>query len=126
MSYKYLAEAIFFLGVVIGLIKWIGRTFAELSGPKTSRESENMFLARVMQEHGARTGASAGTIASSPSASRVTTAAIVVHCPACGAALNRVANSLPFAADCDACGRHVSVRGDGPGRLSVVVTDANR
>ena len=138
MSYKYLAEAIFFLGVAIGLVKWIGHTLVETAGPKASRETEEMFLARMMSEHlaknggtGAGAGAGAGTGAAGPEGelkpvARATTGAITAHCPMCGAVLNSVPNVLPFAADCGWCGRHVNVRGDGPGRISVVAIEANR
>ena len=143
MSYKYLAEAIFFLGVAIGLVKWIGHTLVETAGPKASRESEEMFLARMMSEHLAKNGGAgaggdagigagggAGNVAAGPEGARkpvarATTGAITAHCPGCGAVLNTVPNLLPFAADCRGCGRRVNVRGDGPGRISVVAIEPN-
>jgi hypothetical protein len=126
VKYFYVAGAILFLGVLIGTIKWIGRSFGANLGTKASRETADMFLARMMREHAAKAGRSAGAGESPLGTARPTTAALVVYCPACGTALNSAPNSLPFAADCAGCGRHVKVRGDGPGRISIMAIEANR
>ena len=156
MSWKFGAEALFFLGVVIFLVKWIGRTLLEISGSDEPRQSSEAFVQQMLQSSAAthlvergvmsheqlaglsererevllaetarRVAATSqipeGATAALPHAGHPLTKAIVVHCPSCGAPINRVAQSLPFAADCPQCGRRVSARGDGPGRMSVVV-----
>ena len=122
VSWRYAAEAVFFLGVAYALVRWIGRTLGETSGRANEREAR--FFAQVMDGRDvpaglAEPGASAGPL---PNAGRPSAASLIVHCPVCGMALTPVPQALPFVADCEGCARRVRVRGDGPGRLSVVVT----
>jgi hypothetical protein len=129
MSFEYLAEALFFLGVLIWLVRWIGRTMLEISGSERSggkRESTDVRLERLFQESGAASyiaahQAPAGVAQSRPSATTMT-----VHCPACGAPLTDVPARLPIMVDCSACGRRVNVRGDGPNRFTVFVTEQRK
>jgi hypothetical protein len=125
-SWRYAAEAVFFLGVAYALVRWIGRTLRETSGGASEREAT--FFAEVIKGRDvpaglAAPGASAGPL---PNAGRPSTVSLIVHCPACGMALTPVPQTLPFVADCEGCARRVRVRGDGPGRISVVVDDRGR
>lgn len=53
-DYKYLFQALFFLGVAIAIIKWIGRTMTDISGGRPrDRESTEDRLERLFHQTGA-------------------------------------------------------------------------
>ena len=124
ISWRYVAEAVFFLGVAYALVRWIGRTLRETSGDG-ARAREEKFFAQVMQGRGmpASVGAFDAPARPLPNAGRPSAVSFMVHCPACGLALSPVPQPLPFVAECQGCSRRVRVRGDGPGRMSVVVEE---
>jgi hypothetical protein len=55
LDLKYIWVALFFLGAMVTLIKWIGRTLFEISGsePRRRRETTEMRLERLFIESGA-------------------------------------------------------------------------
>jgi hypothetical protein len=101
-------------------VRWIGRTLREAAGEAHGREAA--FLSHVLDSRdGTAAAAVAGTATGLPNAGRPSMASVHVHCPACGRALTPVAQPLPFAVTCDGCDGRISVRGDGPGRMSMVI-----
>jgi hypothetical protein len=166
-DYKTLAIALFWLGVMVWLIKWIGRTLMEVSGgtPKPQRREttearlEQLFMqsgaasylaaqrgggdsqtdaARmaqhelnvVAQETALRAAAAApiapGATPALPNVGRMTGVAVLIHCPVCGEPVSEVPVPLPFAVECPGCHRRLNARGDGPQRMSIVVTETRK
>jgi hypothetical protein len=64
-----------------------------------------------------------GSTAALPHAGRMTGVAVLVHCPMCGEPVNEVPTPLPFAVECPGCHRRINARGDGPRRMSIVVSE---
>lgn len=58
-----------------------------------------------------------------PHSGQVKGPALLVHCPSCGTPLTKDPYPVPFIADCPSCARRISVRGDGPGRLGIVMME---
>ena len=151
-SWIYLAEAIFFLLIAIAIIKWVRKTLFEFSSdsqPTTARErvvlesidneaakhlierglisteqltemsdrERMMLLAATAKQIGAPPPSTASSAPSRPAQS------IALHCPLCGATLTPAPEPIPFFATCDSCSKRVHVRGDGVGRVSIVVTE---
>jgi hypothetical protein len=164
-DYKSLAVAIFLLGGVVWLIKWIGRTLVEVSGGRPQAQKRDTTEARleqlfqqtgaanylaaqrgepqseaarmaqhelnvVAQETALRVAAAApiapGTTPALPNVGRMTGVAVLIHCPVCGEPVSDVPVPLPFAVECPGCRRRLNARGDGPQRMSIVVTEPRR
>lgn len=126
-TYDHTAEAIFFAGIMWALIKWITRTVKDVEEDKIPPSNFTASITRLesgIAPHAAPrdlvtvTGAHAYAMHSAGPP-------VVAHCPACGFQLNAAPQPLPFVAACPNCKRQCSVRGDGPGRLSVVVSDTH-
>jgi hypothetical protein len=132
-SWVYAAEAVFFVGIVYGLIRWIGRTLREVSGSEfRATDREQQFMESVLEQHRASHVAPPGSLeravegagpATLPNAGRRADVTALVHCPGCGLPLTAAAYPLPFVTICDGCARRVNVRGDGPGRIAVVAEE---
>lgn len=133
-SWVYAAEAVFFVGIAYGLIRWIGRTLREVGGSsfqETEREQafmksvlEGRMMARAANDVANQTAAATDDeIAGLPNAGRRPSVTALVHCPGCGRALTEGAYPLPFVTTCDGCARRVNVRGDGPGRVAIVAEE---
>ena len=122
-SWRYAAEAVFFIGVAYALVRWIGRALRDTSSGASERETK--FFAQAMEGRDVPAGlvSSGASAVPLPNVGRLSTVSLIVHCPACGMALTPVPQTLPFVADCESCARRVRVRGDGPGRMSVVVDE---
>lgn len=163
-DYKPILGVTVLLSLFVGLIKWVGRTFREVSGteskPRRSKnESTEDRLAKLFEQTGAaayvaaqRAGPPAsdakiaeheravlaqetalraaahapippGSTAALPHAGRMTGVAILIHCPMCGEPVNEIPTPLPFAVECPGCRRRINARGDGPKRISLVVSE---
>ena len=124
--YDHTAEAILFAGIMWWLIKWITRTVKDVS--EESPPPSNFTVAMTQLESHSAAAAPQHDLVTVTGAHTYAThtpgAAVVAHCPACGFTVNAAPQPLPFNAECPNCKRHVSVRGDGPGRLSVVVSES--
>ncbi|HKS07449.1 MAG TPA: hypothetical protein VJR92_14175 [Gemmatimonadaceae bacterium] len=151
-SWIYLAEAILFLGIAIGIIKWIRKTLFELSPdsrPTTARErvvleSIDNEAAKHLIERGLISTeqlsemsdrermmllmATAKQIGAPPPTSVASppirpAQTVSLHCPLCGAALTPAPQPIPYMSKCESCQKRVHIRADGVGRVSVVVSD---
>ena len=156
ISWVYLAEALVFVGIAIALIKWIRKTLIDDLGssarPSTPRErvvlesidneaakhliarglisteqlaemsdrERMMLLVATAKQIGAPPPTSVSSPPSRPAQS------VALHCPLCGTALTPAPEPIPYSAKCESCQKRVHVRGDGVGRLSVVVSEDER
>jgi hypothetical protein len=116
-SWQYGAEALFFLGIAYGLMRWVGRTLRESAGGASDREIA--FHAEMLEQYEGRTAAA--QTGGATSERRTSRSVEGVHCPGCGRPLSAVPRALPFSTTCSGCGSTVHVRGDGPGRMGIVL-----
>lgn len=121
MRFDHTAEGLFFLGVAFWLGRWVVRTLREVGGDE--REHDAPFLQRnldnlMLRESHQSVVVNDGEL---PHAGHPLGTPVAIHCPSCGADL--APEPLPFAIDCPGCHRRVNVRGDGPGRMSIVVVE---
>lgn len=128
MRYDHTAEAIFFAGIMWWLIKWIARTVKDVAEESPPPSEFTVSITRLQSDsapHLHERDIVTVTSGVHPYAAHAPGVPVKVHCPACGFSLTAAPQSLPYAAECTNCKRHLSVRGDGPGRFSVVVSEAN-
>jgi predicted Zn-ribbon and HTH transcriptional regulator len=128
VSYDHTAEAIFFAGIMWWLIRWIVRTVQDVSEESPPPSAFTASITQLESNAAPHTPLHELVSVSSgvhPYAANTPSIPVVAHCPVCGFTLTAEPQRLPFTAECPNCKRHISVRGDGPGRLSVVVSDAH-
>ena len=123
-AYDHTAEAIFFAGVMWALIKWIMRTVKDVSEPSPPASDFTTQITQLESQTAPHLHRNLVTVTGAHAyATHSTGAPVVAHCPACGFTLSAAAQPLPFTAECPNCKRQCSVRGDGPGRISIVVSE---
>lgn len=135
----YGGSVLFFIGLAFAAGRWAMRMFNDTAEPETSATP---LIARVLEGDSLVDSDEPRTTPISPSAHLAVplhaaphpaftpdlphaghplAAPVLVHCPHCGIALTATPQPLPFGSVCPSCSAQVAVRGDGPGRLSIVV-----
>jgi hypothetical protein len=149
VSWIYLPSVLLFIGILFGLVRWIRKTLFDLGSsarPSTTRErvvlesidndAAKHLIARGLvsteqlaemsdRERAMLLMATAKQIGAPPPGIAPSRPAqsISLHCPLCGTALTPAPEPIPFTAKCESCQKRVQIRGDGVGRVSIVVSE---